>query len=68
MNQEQWEELYPEGFRTSFNMRHMPKELHSRARHVASMLEVSQEYTIVTAIEIGLRELEKDLAERIIGG
>ena len=66
MNQEAWDELYPDGFRSSFSMRHMSKKSHRRAKHVASMLEFSLEQIIMTAIDIGLDELEKDLAESII--
>ena len=64
MNQDQWDELYPGGFRSSFSMRHMPKDLHTRARHVAVALEVTQEYIIVEAIAIGLKELELDVFNR----
>ena len=56
--QEVWDELFPDGFRNTYSMRHMPKDLHKRLGRLANELEVSSELLLVQCAYVGLEQLE----------
>ena len=64
MNQEAWDELYPDGFRSSFSMRHMPKQLHKDLRRLSAELEISMEYALIMCAEHGVKELTQAIFAR----
>ena len=64
MTQEQWDELYPDGFRSSFSTRHMPKQLHRDLKRISTELEVSLEYALIMCAEVGVRETVRDIFAR----
>ena len=64
MKQEEWDSLYPEGFRGSFSMRHMPKQLHRDLHRISGELEKSIEYVLIMCAEVGVREITRDIFSR----
>ena len=64
MTQEQWDELYPDGFRTTFSTRHMPKSIHAGLRRIAAELEVSLEYAHVMCLEHGTKVFTDEIFSR----
>ena len=64
MNQEAWDELYPDGFRSSFSMRHMPKKLHKDLGRIAHELEITMEYALIMCAEHGIKELTQAIFAR----
>jgi hypothetical protein len=64
MTQEQWDELYPEGFRTTWSTRHMPNIYYRDMKRLMAELDVSMELVHADALGRGLRELIADVFSR----
>ena len=64
MTDEQWRELFPEGFRPSVTIRRFPNTVWKNLHRIATELEVSWNYALVMCLAEGIQHVLGQLAER----